>query len=594
MNCSDIKFSMVQTVLLDSPLETITLTDFIDGIRKGRWAEPVERVRTILASDGKAAADEEKKKLPAVLPSGSFAKRSNDGLRERSGLICADLDGLGDQLVSYRERIKEDPRTLACFLSPSGTGLKVVLRLDLDRTHEEGFRAMRRHFLENFELEVDEACKNVGRACFVSNDPAAVLNDVAQVLPYPPEPVPFAAPEERLPGSRLVDGTRPGDDYDARGDFFELLRRHGWTSMGDAGKRWTRPGKSYGVGATWDEVPRRFYVFSSNAAPLEAHKTYKPWHVYALLEHGGDFRAAAQALAAQGYGEPQTRTVSSGSTAGVAASVPPLTTTSWPDPVTASQLLTNPPSQPPELISGMLYHGGTMLMAGASKSRKTFTLLQQGVAVATGGTWLGMKCDLAPVLYLNFELQDFAVHDRLRAICEALQIKAPENLHLWNLRGVKCPKGELSQKVPDMIRKLGAKLVILDPYYKISSQSGKDEISNHDQGELLCDLETMCAGPGAALTIAHHFAKGNQSSKNAIDRASGGGVFARWPDVMMTMTDHKEENSLTVEMALRNFAPKTPFVMRCEHPLWVLAPELRAGDLGTPAVERGHTERRIR
>ncbi|MBM3797954.1 MAG: hypothetical protein FJW31_28810, partial [Acidobacteria bacterium] len=310
---------MVQTVLRTSPLETITLTDFIDGIRKGRWAEPVERVRAVVAREAATKEEAEqrdaeskaiKEKLPAVLASGIFDKMGNGGLRERTGLICADLDDLGDALPGYREHIESDQRTLACFLSPSGTGLKVVLRLDLDRTHEEGFRAMRRHFLENFGLEVDEACKNVGRACFVSYDPAVFLADDAQVLPYSPEPVPFAAPEERLPGSRLVDGTRPGDDYDARGDFFELLRRHGWTSMGDAGKRWTRPGKSYGVGATWDEVPGRFYVFSSNAAPLEIEKTYKPWHVYAFLEHGGDFRAAGRALAAQGYGEQRTRTVS--------------------------------------------------------------------------------------------------------------------------------------------------------------------------------------------------------------------------------------------------------------------------------------------
>jgi len=568
------RIAFVENLCASLPnIATVTHRGIILGIRDGRWAEGVLRVREAMLHEGKGGANREKRKLPAVLPSGVFNKRSNQGLLERTGLICADLDDLGDQLPSYREYIEADEHTLACFLSPTGTGLKVWLRLDLERTHEEGFRAMRRHFLERFELEIDEACKDVSRACFVSYDPEAHLAKDAQVLPYPPEPVRFDAPEEKMPAARLIEGTRPGDDYDARGDFFGLLQKHGWMAIGGVGKRWTRPGKTHGVSATWDEVPGRFYVFSSNAEPLEWNKAYKPWHVFALLEHGGDFKAAGRALAAQGYGEQRTRTVDA------AALVPALTVTSWPDPVAASYLFASPPSRPPELISGMLYHGGTMLMAGASKSRKTYTLLQQGVAVATGGTWLGMKCDLAPVLYLNFELQDFAVHDRLRSICDALRIKPPENLHLWNLRGVKCSAVGLGQKVPDMIRRLGAKLVILDPYYKVSSQSGKDEISNHEQGELLCALETMCAGPGAALTIAHHFAKGNQSAKNAIDRASGGGVFARWPDVMITMTDHKEEDALTVEMALRNFAPKKPFVMRFEYPLWLLAPELKANEL---------------
>jgi hypothetical protein len=188
-------------------LETITLAALIDGIRTGRWSAAVERVRAVVAR--KAATREEakqrdveakaiKEKLPAVLASGIFDKMGNGGLLERTGLICADLDDLGDALPGYREHIESDQRTLACFLSPSGTGLKVVLRLDLDRSHEDGFRAMRRHFLENFGLEVDEACKNVGRACFVSYDPAAVLATNAELLSYPPATENFAAPEEKM------------------------------------------------------------------------------------------------------------------------------------------------------------------------------------------------------------------------------------------------------------------------------------------------------------------------------------------------------------------------------------------------------------
>ena len=180
---AETKFSFASTVLRQVPLETITVASFVEAIRSGRWAEPVERVRSMLARDDKDAAEKAKRGLPAVLPSGVFDERSNEGLRERTGLICADLDALGDQLPSYREHIEADEYTLACFLSPSGTGLKVLLRLDLDRSHEDGFRAMRRHFLERFGLPVDEACKDVSRACFVSYDPEAFLAHDAQVLP---------------------------------------------------------------------------------------------------------------------------------------------------------------------------------------------------------------------------------------------------------------------------------------------------------------------------------------------------------------------------------------------------------------------------
>jgi len=97
------------------------------------------------------------------------------------------------------------------------------------------------------------------------------------------------------------DGGRPGDDYNARGDVREVLETRGWTLV-QAGEnqRWRRPGKEEGSSATFNG--KVFYCFTSNAPPLEMNRGYSPFAVYALLEHGGDFAAAASALARQGYG----------------------------------------------------------------------------------------------------------------------------------------------------------------------------------------------------------------------------------------------------------------------------------------------------
>jgi hypothetical protein len=93
----------------------------------------------------------------------------------------------------------------------------------------------------------------------------------------------------------------PGDDYDARADLPSLLRRHGWKSIGDAARYWTRPGKDSGISASWDQIPGRFFVFSTSTR-FESGRVYKPWHVYALLECNGDFSAAARELQKQGFG----------------------------------------------------------------------------------------------------------------------------------------------------------------------------------------------------------------------------------------------------------------------------------------------------
>ena len=98
------------------------------------------------------------------------------------------------------------------------------------------------------------------------------------------------------------DELRPGDDYCVRGDIGEVLTRHGWTLAGQsAGNQlWRRPGKDEGHSATYNgEV---FHVFSTNAEPFEAERGYSRFQVYAILEHGGDWEAAARELRRMGYG----------------------------------------------------------------------------------------------------------------------------------------------------------------------------------------------------------------------------------------------------------------------------------------------------
>jgi putative DNA primase/helicase len=45
-----------------------------------------------------------------------------------------------------------------------------------------------------------------------------------------------------------------------------------------------------------------FYNFSTAAWPFEAEESYSKFGAYAVLHHGGDFKAAAKELARRGYG----------------------------------------------------------------------------------------------------------------------------------------------------------------------------------------------------------------------------------------------------------------------------------------------------
>ncbi len=132
----------------------------------------------------------------------------------------------------------------------------------------------------------------------------SALHNIARVFHEYADPRQIA-PEPRPSQSA---GTRPGDDFNARGDYTPLLESHGWRQIGSAGDKdlWQRPGKEgRGLSATGNYASSGlFYVFSANATPFEPQRAYPPFAVFALLEHGGDFAQAARALSAQGYGTP--------------------------------------------------------------------------------------------------------------------------------------------------------------------------------------------------------------------------------------------------------------------------------------------------
>jgi hypothetical protein len=97
---------------------------------------------------------------------------------------------------------------------------------------------------------------------------------------------------------------------------------------------------------------------------------------------------------------------------------------------------------------------------------------------------------------------------------------------------------------------------------------------------VLCNqLERIAERTGAAVVYSHHFTKGNQKKKAAIDRMSGSGVFARDADSIITLTEHSETDCYTVEMILRNLPQQPSFVVQWVYPVMVEREDLDPEDL---------------
>lgn len=155
----------------------------VEAVRSGRWRETIERIRAEYQLAGKEAIDGLKKRLPGVLVSGKFERRCAVGLVAHSGLLCADLDCLGARLADLRQQLAKDPHVWALFLSPTGTGLKVWFRVPADAAlHAASFASVQHRCRELYDVEIDVACKDVARLCFVSYDPEAFLNRDAAEL----------------------------------------------------------------------------------------------------------------------------------------------------------------------------------------------------------------------------------------------------------------------------------------------------------------------------------------------------------------------------------------------------------------------------
>src|ERR1051325_7182865 len=168
-----------------------------------------------------------KKKLPGALWSGTFRVRQKENLLEHSGLLCADLDELGDRIPEVRQKLLTSPNLYALFLSPTGDGLKAVFRVVADEnSHKENFLAVEEHVRALTEVQIDESCKDVARLCFLSHDPDAYLNEEATELPLLPRidrvekatPPPISS--KKLEARRTIAVELLGDIWDTeRGSF---------------------------------------------------------------------------------------------------------------------------------------------------------------------------------------------------------------------------------------------------------------------------------------------------------------------------------------------------------------------------------------
>ncbi len=125
---------------------------------------------------------ESKKKLPIVLFSGQFSDRTDDGLFDHSGFIVLDFDHVGstpEEVTLTKSTIGTDQYVYSAWMSPSGDGIKVLVRITNPERHRDHFRALKVYFNKQYGITPDDSGINESRACFESHDPDIIVNESA-------------------------------------------------------------------------------------------------------------------------------------------------------------------------------------------------------------------------------------------------------------------------------------------------------------------------------------------------------------------------------------------------------------------------------
>ena len=161
-------------------VEHKTISTILEEIKTGKYRPGIIYLRKSLAENKTEAYNKAKKSLPAFTPSGKFVGgRKLEFLTEYSKFIILDIDKLNTaDLQKSKSIAAQSEFTYACFISPSGNGLKVLVKIDTPKTeHKETFLKVQAYYENILKLEIDKSGKDLTRLCFYSWDENLYLNE---------------------------------------------------------------------------------------------------------------------------------------------------------------------------------------------------------------------------------------------------------------------------------------------------------------------------------------------------------------------------------------------------------------------------------
>lgn len=267
----NVRIARTRNVKNNAEREPITIADVVDEVRNGlcfgeSYAEAILNCRRLYNGGNIAEYKEEKGKLPAYYFACLGEGRNMSIVHSATGLAIFDIDHFGTaenpmNIDDARKLLEEDKYSAIVFTSPSGQGLKVVVRIPIinaptdeaiQKLIDGGYRAQRGHNIKDdarkkllddeyklyylslashyasMGLTTDKATTNINRACYCSYDEQIYYNANSLIWndkdikvtsaslpsrPLPPSPRTASVPTTTTNGNTYYYNTDNFDEF---------------------------------------------------------------------------------------------------------------------------------------------------------------------------------------------------------------------------------------------------------------------------------------------------------------------------------------------------------------------------------------------
>lgn len=169
---------------------TYSFEDIVNIIKSNELKEETLLVRELHLQKKEREKKAVKLGLPAPMFSGKFSNnRKEKDIEEYYQYVIVDVDGLtNEQVIEAKQKAIDIEYSLLVFVSPSGTGVKIIVKVDSPmKFHKKACEFVYDYYDCFLGFKVDRKNSDFSRMCFLCWDDKCYYNSTADVFEINPE-----------------------------------------------------------------------------------------------------------------------------------------------------------------------------------------------------------------------------------------------------------------------------------------------------------------------------------------------------------------------------------------------------------------------